>query len=286
MDVKTRIDKYIDFKGISISSFEKSIGCSNGYWRNTKSISANILSKIANTYPDLSIDWVVTEKGSIFKSNKNESIKDRLRVFIEYHGLTEPEFYTSIKIPSTRYHEIEEELSEKEQREIQERYPSLNLGWLITGNGPMLKSYQTPRPEERMPITGNTIKYYPSVNGSMGGIEFLDNPEEFYTDIVLPGFSECKFAVNAFGDSMYPVIKSGQIVIMMPWTERFIDWGHIYMVVTKSGYRAIKYLKPSSKEGCITCESENKENSPAFDVNMEDIHKLYLVKGWICRDAI
>lgn len=164
--------------------------------------------------------------------------------------------------------------------------PELNIDWLITGKGSMLKTAEEPQSEKKAPLTGNTIKYYPSVSGSMGGIEFLDNPDEFYTDIILPGFSECKFAVNAYGDSMYPVIKSGQIVVMMPWTERFIDWGHIYMVVTKSGYRAIKYLKPSKQEGFITCESENKENNPAFEIEMEDIHRLYLVKGWICRDAI
>lgn len=212
--------------------------------------------------------------------------KDRLKEFLSSQKMGrnrfEEQLGISIGYMSSKATTITSDVIEKTTL----AYPDLNLDWLLTGKGSMLKSDQTPRPEERMPITGNIIKYYPSVNGSMGGIEFLDNPEEFHTDIVLPGFSECKFAVNAFGDSMYPVIKSGQIVIMMPWTERFIDWGHIYMVVTKSGYRAIKYLKPSLKEGCITCESENKENSPAFDVNMEDIHKLYLVKGWICRDAI
>lgn len=169
---------------------------------------------------------------------------------------------------------------------ILSKLPEVDANWLLMDIGSMLKSDKAPQTTEKTPITGNTIKYYPSVSGSMGGIEFLDNPDEFYTDIILPGFSECKFAVNAYGDSMYPVIKSGQIVVMMPWTERFIDWGHIYMVVTKSGYRAIKYLKPSKQEGFITCESENKENNPAFEIEMEDIHRLYLVKGWICRDAI
>lgn len=212
-------------------------------------------------------------------------IKDRLKEVRDYAKMGQTNFEKHTGISVGYFNKVKGSIGSDTIMKIVDKFPELNIDWLITGKGSMLKSDQSKSPE-KTPITGNTIKYYPSVNGSMGGVEFLDNPEEFYTDIVLPGFSECKFAVNAFGDSMYPVIKSGQIVIMMPWTERFIDWGHIYMVVTKSGYRAIKYLKPSSKEGCITCESENKENSPAFDVNMEDIHKLYLVKGWICRDAI
>lgn len=133
---------------------------------------------------------------------------------------------------------------------------------------------------------GKTVKYYPAVNGSMGGVQFLDDPDESFVDIVIPGFSDCEFAINAYGDSMYPVIKSGQIVLLMSWRERFIEWGRIYLVVTKSGYRTIKYLKPSKNEGYVVCESENKENSPSFEIEKEEILKLFLVKGWICKDAI
>lgn len=68
MDVKDRIQQYIDYKGITVFPFEKSIGCSNGYWRKTKSISANILTDIARVYSDLSIEWAVTGQGSMLKS--------------------------------------------------------------------------------------------------------------------------------------------------------------------------------------------------------------------------
>lgn len=68
MDVKDRIQQYIDYKGIAAFPFEKSIGCSNGYWRKTKSISANILTDIARVYSDLSIEWAVTGQGSMLKS--------------------------------------------------------------------------------------------------------------------------------------------------------------------------------------------------------------------------
>lgn len=140
--------------------------------------------------------------------------------------------------------------------------------------------------EPRGRSTGRAIKYYPAVDGSMGGVQFLDEPNESFVDIVIPGFSDCEFAINAYGDSMHPVIKSGQVVLLMPWKERFIEWGRIYLVVTKSGYRTIKYLKPSENEECIVCESEDKENNPAFEIEKEEILKMFLVKGWICKDAL
>lgn len=169
----------------------------------------------------------------------------------------------------------------------------VNSGYILTGKGNPLKlpikDADNKKHKQEKPLNhslGRTIKYYPTVNGSMGGIQFLDNPDESFVDIIIPGFSDCEFAINAYGDSMYPVIKSGQVVLLMPWREKFIEWGRIYLVVTKSGYRTIKYIKPSKNDGCVLCESENKEESPAFEIEKDDILKMFLVKGWICKDAI
>ena len=53
MGVKERIQQYIDKKRISVNSFENSINASNGYWRKTKSISANVVSDILRIYSDI-----------------------------------------------------------------------------------------------------------------------------------------------------------------------------------------------------------------------------------------
>lgn len=211
--------------------------------------------------------------------------KDRLKEFLSSQKIGrnrfEEQLGISIGYMSSKATTITSDVIEK----VTSAYPNLSLDWLITGEGSMLKSEASAK-KTSYPINKNVIKYYPAVNGSMGGVQFLDDPEESYVDIILPGFSECKYAINAYGDSMHPVIKSGQVVILMEWTESFIDWGRIYLVVTKSGYRIIKYLKPSDNADAIRCESENKELNPAFDINREDIHKLFLVKGWVCRDTI
>ena len=172
-----------------------------------------------------------------------------------------------------------------------------NIDWLLLGVGDMLNSEQSPSlsPTTDKVIADNdgnnqspphVIKYYPNVNGSMGGVQFLDDPDETVCYISIPGYSDCKFAINAYGDSMYPLIKSGQIVLMSKWLERFIDWGRIYLVVTKSGYRVIKRLYPGSSNATITCVSENHETNPPFEIEKDDLDKLYIVKGWICREVI
>ena len=66
MDVKERIQNYLDDKGIKTTTFEKEVGMSNGYWRKTKSISANILTDILKKYTDLSIDYILGKSEEMF----------------------------------------------------------------------------------------------------------------------------------------------------------------------------------------------------------------------------
>lgn len=214
--------------------------------------------------------------------------KERMEAFISYKNLTNKGFEEKCGLGNGFVSKIGKNIRESKLELISKTFPDLNIEWIETGKGSMLLNALENEKEAHINnrTSFHAIKYYPAVNGSMGGVEFLDNPNESSVDIVIPGFSDCKFAVNAYGDSMYPIIKSGQIVVMMEWKESFIDWGRIYFVVTKNGYRAIKYLKPSEKEGYIKCESENATGNPAFDVEINDIHRLFLVKGWICREAI
>lgn len=225
------------------------------------------------------------------------SVKQRLVAFIKYNKISQRQFETNVGLSNGFVNNISKGIGADKLQKILSVYPKLNQKWLITGEGDMLNSEQSP---SLSPITdkviadndGNNqspphvIKYYPNVNGSMGGVQFLDDPDETVCYISIPGYSDCKFAINAYGDSMYPLIKSGQIVLMSKWLERFIDWGRIYLVVTKSGYRVIKRLYPGSSNATITCVSENHETNPPFEIERDDLDKLYIVKGWICREVI
>lgn len=218
----------------------------------------------------------------------------RILQFIDYLGISVSEFERTCNLSNGAVSKMGDNTRRSTIDKISNVYPELNTDWLLTNKGNMLKSEQSSLLLTTNKSMGNSenqnslhvIKYYPNVNGSMGGVEFLDDPNEAVCCISIPGYSEYKFAINAYGDSMYPLIKSGQIVLMSEWLERFIDWGRIYLIVTKSGYRAIKRLYPGSSNTTVTCKSENSETNPPFEIEKDDIHKVYLVKGWICRDAI
>lgn len=163
----------------------------------------------------------------------------------------------------------------------------LSASWLLTGEGNMLIDDSANMSQTKSCASSlHTIRYFPNVDGTMGGMQFLDNPDETSIEMSIPGYTDCKFAINAYGESMFPLIKSGQIVLLAEWKENFIDWGKIYLVVTKGGYRVIKRLFPGTTRKKISCHSENKEASPVFEVDIDDIASIYLVKGWVCRDVI
>ena len=70
MDVKEKIQEYLDYKGINTNQLEVSIGVSRSYWRKTKSISANIVFDICRVYTDLNTEWLLRGKGEMLLNEK------------------------------------------------------------------------------------------------------------------------------------------------------------------------------------------------------------------------
>lgn len=163
---------------------------------------------------------------------------------------------------------------------IREKFPDLNIGWLLTGEGEMLKEATD------VTIPSHRIRYWVDVDATAGGVtQFDDMMSNQYIDLAIPEFRDCTDAVNLYGDSMLPLYKSGQIIILKEWKESFIDYGNVYLVVTKKGNRMVKYLRKGSDADHVLCVSENKEFD-SFEILMDDILRLYLVKGSIAKNTL
>jgi phage repressor protein C with HTH and peptisase S24 domain len=72
-----RIKQYLDIKGISVSAFERSIGMSNAsFGKSLKkggAIGTDKLENILSVYPDISVEWLFSGKGSMLKDGKDNS---------------------------------------------------------------------------------------------------------------------------------------------------------------------------------------------------------------------
>ncbi len=66
--IKERLVAYLKFKGINKSEFGRIIGVSNAYISSIrKSIQPDKVEKIAASFPDLNVSWLVTGDGEMIK---------------------------------------------------------------------------------------------------------------------------------------------------------------------------------------------------------------------------
>lgn len=70
-----RIKEFIDFKGMSVRSFEKKVNFSNGafasQFKNRKNIGSDKIENILQTYPDINPRWLLTGNGQMLLNNEN-----------------------------------------------------------------------------------------------------------------------------------------------------------------------------------------------------------------------
>jgi phage repressor protein C with HTH and peptisase S24 domain len=139
--------------------------------------------------------------------------------------------------------------------------------------------------QERDEFPEGAIRYY-DIDASAGSVEMFDPGKGIkFKKIIIPGYGDCDFALNVWGDSMNPVLRSGEIILCKEWKEKFIEFGYIYLIITTENHRMIKYIHPGSDDSRITCVSENEFYKP-FEIDKTIILKLFVVKGHLNRRSI
>jgi hypothetical protein len=76
IDFFKRLDKYMVYKGLNDNRLSNETGISNGLIgkaRKRGSLSGKNISKLINTYQDLSADWLFTGQGKMLKSNDSST---------------------------------------------------------------------------------------------------------------------------------------------------------------------------------------------------------------------
>lgn len=100
--------------------------------------------------------------------------------------------------------------------------------------------------------------------------------------ISIPNIPSCDGAVYVRGDSMYPLLKTGDIVAykMVNDLQALVD-GEMYLVnleIDGDEYLTVKYVHHSAKgDGWVQLESYNQHHGP-MDVRLENVKAIALVK--------
>lgn len=123
------------------------------------------------------------------------------------------------------------------------------------------------------------------IEATAGDLQFNgDMPETIQGHITLPNFRECVAFVYVRGDSMYSILKAGDLIGLIPVTDMdFIQYGNIYLIVTHDNQRMVKFIRKAEQEDHIILRSKNKEYDDIL-LKTDKIRKLFRVKGPIRDD--
>lgn len=202
-----------------------------------------------------------------------------VKFFSEHLGITQNAFEDSCGITHGTISSIKVKgPSVDVLAKISSSYPQLDLNWLVSGGGHMLKD-DAPKP------SAHALPLIPMEAFAGPGLPNYEDEkiEDFYT---VSEFKNCDFLIRVKGDSMVPKYNGGDIVACKKVDMDkvfFLQWNRAYVILTRSQGIMIKRVQPSEKDGYIKCVSDNVRYAP-FDVPTDDIVQIALVNGAITLD--
>lgn len=208
--------------------------------------------------------------------------KDRLKEFLSSQKIGRNKFEEQINIStgymSSKAITVTSDVIEK----TVSAYPDLNLDWLITGEGSMLKSeisnmlaespmeYGKKQTRPRIPYTAAAGSLTSAVEG------ITANQCEQIPRI--NAFPDYDFTIIIKGSSMEPKYEGGdEVACKRIDNTSFIQWGKVHVLDTAQGIIIKRIYEDGEK---IRCTSYNPEY-PDFSIQKEEIFSMSLVVGLI-----
>ncbi|RWW91833.1 S24 family peptidase [Flavobacterium cerinum] len=239
--------------------------------------------------------------------------KEKILQYLEYKGISKNKFYIKTGL-SVGFLDSGSSLGVDKLRLIIDNYHDFNVDWLLSGEGEMIKTKNAenvtnsnshknshilstePNIQKNVTVSKDfrlktdknretqVIPLY-SMEATAGLVKLLDNihsqtPIDF---ISIPNLPNCDGALFVTGDSMYPLLKSGDIIAykQIHDIENDIFWGEMYLLSIDVGGEelvTIKYVQKSEKEGYIKLVSQNRHHQDK-DVKISKIRALAIIKA-------
>lgn len=170
----------------------------------------------------------------------------------------------------------------------------IDKNWLLTGGGE-IQDYKSPEvqilhtPDYAEKKDDQSIILY-NVNAAANLKTLFNNPDQnILGKISVPDIPACDGAIYVNGDSMYPLLKSGDIIAYKEIKSfDFVAYGEIYIVSFEMGgdeYITIKYVNKSDQDGYITLSSYNSHHAPQ-EIPTSAINAMALVKLSIRKHSL
>lgn len=181
----------------------------------------------------------------------------------------------------------------------------VDLNWLLAGKDSILKKgipLSEPAPKQnseiqfihhpKVPdklIQQQSIPVYNIEASANLKTVFTNKDQNVLGEITMPDIPRCDGAVHVRGDSMYPLLKSGDLVGYKEIHDfDNVIYGEMYLVafdIEGDEFVSVKYVNHSDKEGCVKLVSYNSHHDPK-DIPLTRINAMALVKFSIRMNTI
>lgn len=190
---------------------------------------------------------------------------------------------------------------------IVEAYPEINSEWLLSGRGGIYNDIvkeddyidivlQSKMVENKYNIDRSFLSkidrsvelqrvplYELEATAGLAGLFLNEEDQRPVSYLSIPDLPRCDGAIYVKGDSMYPLLKSGDIVVYKQLNEvGNIVWGEMYLVsfsLDGDEYTAVKFInKIEDNKEYIKLVSQNQHHA-SKDIPMSSIRALAIIKA-------
>lgn len=182
---------------------------------------------------------------------------------------------------------------------IAENFPQLNLEWLLTGKGEMLKG-EVAAPEPKIvhfEMPGEDYAAIPVVDTEAAAgfgaanADYIDKSQLIYLPKSMLRGQRDRLCIKVAGASMEPTLYNNSRIVIRLLDEgewEYTQTGEIYVVTDREGQTYIKRLTNNLRttgEIVLRSDNENQQLYKPFTMSEEDIFRIWAVELYLVRNV-
>jgi len=219
-------------------------------------------------------------------------ITDRIKQIIDYKNINKSQFYKQTGL-SNGFLDKVKDIGSSKIEQILISYPEISPNWLLTGRGDMflenlnINRIINNRKTTDAVIDVQEVPFYDGLSATMGLKALFESgkPQQVLETIKIPNLPKCDGGIAVTGDSMYPLLKSGDIVLYKQTQIDSIFFGEMYLLSVNiddwEEYITVKYVQKSDKgEDYVKLVSQNQHHQPR-DIKKTQIAAIAMIKASI-----
>lgn len=224
-----------------------------------------------------------------------ETVGERIRLMRKQLNLTQEQMAQRLGVGKAALSMIETgkaRLSARNRNILVQDF-NVNPEWIDSGKGKMFNAEPdltafNHRTDRSLPL--QSVPLY-SIEGTAGLVPLFADEAKFepVNYINIPNLPKCDGAIYVVGDSMYPLLKSGDIVLYKQLSDvRDIFWGDMYLLsidIDGEEYITVKYVQKSDHEGYVRLVSQNQHHADK-EVEISRIRAIALIKASVRMHTI